>query len=606
MAQAKENNPAPRAKAPAAPKAAAANGTAPAGEKRTRPTTRRPYYNRRPRRAQQPKEAATPIHIYPLGGLGEVGKNMTVYECNGDMIIVDCGLVFPDSEMFGVDMVIPDFTFVVQNKDKIKGLLITHGHEDHIGSIPYLLQKFDLPIYGTRLTCGLIKNKLEEFGLAGKTKFVEIVPRQKIKLGCFTVEPIHVNHSIPDAVAFAIDSPAGTIIQTGDFKIDYTPLACGPTDLATLSEYGQKGVLALLSDSTNAERPGFTATEQKVAAGVRSLFARARNKRIIIATFASNIYRVQQIIDLAVEDGRKVAFSGRSMVNNTAMAQELGYMHIPEGTLISIDEINQYPPEQVVLVTTGSQGEPLSALSRMASCSHRQVRVGPGDFIIISAKPIPGNEKSVTKIVNGLLLLGAEVIYESMYDVHVSGHACQEEQKLMLTLTRPKYFLPVHGEYKQLKKHAITAASLGIPTSNILIAENGSNIILSQDEMKLGEPVTAGAVMVDGLGVGDVGNLVLRERQLLGGDGVVVVVLVLDEETGEVIHGPDMISKGFVFEQQFSHLLEDAKCLVLDHLETSPRLGIPRLGDRIRSSLRSFFRKVVGRDPVVVPVITEV
>ena len=306
MAQTKENNPAPRAKAPAAPKAAAANGTVPAGEKHTRPTTRRPYYNRRPRRAQQPKEAATPIHIYPLGGLGEVGKNMTVYECNGDMIIVDCGLVFPDSEMFGVDMVIPDFTFVVQNKDKIKGLLITHGHEDHIGSIPYLLQKFSLPVYGTRLTCGLIKNKLEEFGLAGKTKFVEIVPRQKIKLGCFTVEPIHVNHSIPDAVAFAIDSPAGTIIQTGDFKIDYTPLACGVTDLSTLSEYGQRGVLALLSDSTNAERPGFTATEQKVAAGVRSLFARARNKRIIIATFASNIYRVQQIIDLAVEDGRKV------------------------------------------------------------------------------------------------------------------------------------------------------------------------------------------------------------------------------------------------------------------------------------------------------------
>ena len=498
MAQTKENNPAPRAKAPAAPKAAAANGTAPAGEKHTRPTTRRPYYNRRPRRAQQPKEAATPIHIYPLGGLGEVGKNMTVYECNGDMIIVDCGLVFPDSEMFGVDMVIPDFTFVVQNKDKIKGLLITHGHEDHIGSIPYLLQKFDLPIYGTRLTCGLIRNKLEEFGLAGKTKFVEITPKQKIKLGCFTVEPIHVNHSIPDAVAFAIDSPAGTIIQTGDFKIDYTPLACGVTDLSTLSEYGQRGVLALLSDSTNAERPGFTATEQKVAAGVRSLFARARNKRIIIATFASNIYRVQQIIDLAVEDGRKVAFSGRSMVNNTAMAQELGYMHIPEGTLISVDELNQYPPEQVVLVTTGSQGEPLSALSRMASCSHRQVRVGPGDFIIISANPIPGNEKSVTKIVNGLLLLGAEVIYESMYDVHVSGHACQEEQKLMLTLTKPKYFLPVHGEYKQLKKHALTAASLGIPTSNILIAENGSNVILSQDEMKLGEPVTAGQLKAVG------------------------------------------------------------------------------------------------------------
>ena len=477
------------------------NMTSPAAEGRAQQRARRPMY-KRPRRPQPPKGgAAVPIHIYPLGGLGEVGKNMTVYECCGDMIIVDCGLVFPDSEMYGIDMVIPDFTFVLQNKDKIKGLLITHGHEDHIGSIPYLLQKLDLPVYGTKLTLGLIRNKLEEFNLAGRTRFVEIVPKQKLHLGCFTVEPIHVNHSIPDAVAFAIDTPAGVVIQTGDFKIDYTPLACGPTDLATLAEYGRRGVLALLSDSTNAERPGFTATEQKVAAGVHNLFTQARNKRIIIATFASNIYRIQQIIELAVQEGRKVAFSGRSMVNNTAMAQELGYMHIPEGTLISVDELNRYAPEEVVLITTGSQGEPLSALSRMASCSHRQVRVGPGDFIIISANPIPGNEKSVTKIVNGLLLLGAEVIYESMYDVHVSGHACQEEQKLMLTLTQPKYFLPVHGEYKQLKKHALTAASLGIPHSNILIAENGSNVILTQDEIKLGEPVTAGAVMVDGLGV---------------------------------------------------------------------------------------------------------
>ena len=589
MAQTKEQNHAP----------AAANAS---GEKRPR-TSGRPHYTRRPRRPQQPKEAATPIHIYPLGGLGEVGKNMTVYECCGDMIIVDCGLVFPDNDMFGVDMVIPDFTFVVQNKDKIKGLLITHGHEDHIGSIPYLLQKFDLPIYGTRLTCGLIKNKLEEFGLAGKTKFVEITPKQKIKLGCFTVEPIHVNHSIPDAVAFAIDSPAGTIIQTGDFKIDYTPLACGPTDLATLSEYGQKGVLALLSDSTNAERPGFTATEQKVAAGVRSLFARAQNKRIIIATFASNIYRVQQIIDLAVEDGRKVAFSGRSMVNNTAMAQELGYMHIPEGTLISIDEINQYPPEQVVLVTTGSQGEPLSALSRMASCSHRQVRVGPGDFIIISAKPIPGNEKSVTKIVNGLLLLGAEVIYEGMYDVHVSGHACQEEQKLMLTLTRPKYFLPVHGEYKQLKKHAITAASLGIPTSNILIA------ILSQDEMKLGEPVTAGAVMVDGLGVGDVGNVVLRDRKHLSEDGLVIIVATVDSKTGKVLAGPDLVSRGFVYVRENESLMDGAQSIVetaLDRCVDEHVRDWNSVKTRVREALSSYIYRRTKRSPMILPILMEV
>ena len=570
---------------------------------------RRPMYTRRPRRPQPPKGgAAVPIHIYPLGGLGEVGKNMTVYECCGDMIIVDCGLVFPDSEMYGIDMVIPDFTFVLQNKDRIKGLLITHGHEDHIGSIPYLLQKLDLPVYGTKLTLGLIRNKLEEFNLAGRTRFVEIVPRQKIHLGCFTVEPIHVNHSIPDAVGFAIDSPAGVVIQTGDFKIDYTPLACGPTDLTTLAEYGQRGVLALLSDSTNAERPGFTATEQKVAAGVHNLFTQARNKRIIIATFASNIYRIQQIIDLAVQEGRKVAFSGRSMVNNTAMAQELGYMHIPEGTLINIDELNRYAPDEVVLITTGSQGEPLSALSRMASCSHRQVRVGPGDFIIISANPIPGNEKSVTKIVNGLLLLGAEVIYESMYDVHVSGHACQEEQKLMLTLTKPKYFLPVHGEYKQLKKHALTAASLGIPHSNILIAENGSNVILTQDEIKLGDPVTAGAVMVDGLGVGDVGSIVLRDRKHLAEDGLIVVVATINARTRKLVSGPDIISRGFVYVREAEDMINGARDAAKGALEDSISNGVrdwTTLKNRMKDEVSRYVYNKTKRSPMILTVIQE-
>ena len=584
---------------------------APKAEAKAADARRKPFYSRtrRPQQKQKSGPAAIPLHIVPLGGLGEVGKNITLYECQGDMLIVDCGLVFPDSDMFGVDLVIPDFTYVVQNKDKIKGVVITHGHEDHIGALPYLLKQVNLPIYATRLTIGLIKNKLEEHGLLGRTKLVEITPRRKFKLGCFSIDPIHVNHSIPDAVAFAIECPAGIVIQTGDFKIDYTPLACGPTDLATLSEYGQKGVLALLSDSTNAERPGFTATEQKVAAGVRSLFARAQNKRIIIATFASNIYRVQQIIDLAVEDGRKVAFSGRSMVNNTAMAQELGYMHIPEGTLISIDEINQYPPEQVVLVTTGSQGEPLSALSRMASCSHRQVRVGPGDFIIISAKPIPGNEKSVTKIVNGLLLLGAEVIYEGMYDVHVSGHACQEEQKLMLTLTRPKYFLPVHGEYKQLKKHAITAASLGIPTSNILIAENGSNIILSQDEMKLGEPVTAGAVMVDGLGVGDVGNVVLRDRKHLSEDGLVIIVATVDSKTGKVLAGPDLVSRGFVYVRENESLMDGAQSIVetaLDRCVDEHVRDWNSVKTRVREALSSYIYRRTKRSPMILPILMEV
>ena len=601
MAQAKENTTA---------SATERRPQGPGADARAQQRARRPLY-KRPRRPQpqQKGSAAVPIHIYPLGGLGEVGKNMTVYECCGDMIIVDCGLVFPDSEMYGVDMVIPDFTFVLQNRDRIKGLLITHGHEDHIGSIPYLLQKLDLPVYGTKLTLGLIRNKLEEFNLAGRTRFVEIVPRQKIHLGCFTVEPIHVNHSIPDAVGFAIDSPAGVVIQTGDFKIDYTPLACGPTDLTTLAEYGQRGVLALLSDSTNAERPGFTATEQKVAAGVHNLFTQARNKRIIIATFASNIYRIQQIIDLAVQEGRKVAFSGRSMVNNTAMAQELGYMHIPEGTLINIDELNRYAPDEVVLITTGSQGEPLSALSRMASSSHRQVRVGPGDFIIISANPIPGNEKSVTKIVNGLLLLGAEVIYESMYDVHVSGHACQEEQKLMLTLTRPKYFMPVHGEYKQLKKHALTAASLGIPHSNILIAENGSNVILTQDEIKLGEPVTAGAVMVDGLGVGDVGNVVLRDRKHLSEDGLVIIVATVDGKTGRVLAGPDLVSRGFVYVRENEGLMDGAQNAVEAALNRCVEEHVRdwnSVKTRMREALSSYIYRRTKRSPMILPVLMEV
>ena len=457
---------------------------------------------------------------------------------------------------------------------------------------------------------GLIKNKLEEHGLASSAIFHEIRPRQKVTLGCFTVEPIHVNHSIPDSLAFAIDCPAGVVIHTGDFKVDYTPLSGDAvTDLPTIAEYGRRGVLALLADSTNAERPGFTATEQTVAEGVRRLFAKAGKRRIIVATFASNIYRVQQIIDLAIESGRKVAVSGRSMVSNTEMAKELGYLHAPDNVLITIDEINKYPPEKVVLITTGSQGEPLSALSRMAQASHRQVRVGPGDFIIISANPIPGNEKSVTKIVNGLLLLGAEVIYESMYDVHVSGHACQEEQKLMLTLTRPKYFLPVHGEYKQLKKHALTAASLGIPTSNILIAENGSNVILTKDEIKLGEPVTAGAVMVDGLGVGDVGNVVLRDRKHLSEDGLVIIVATVDSKTGKVLAGPDLVSRGFVYVRENESLMDGAQSIVENALDRCVEEHVRdwnSVKTRVREALSSYIYRRTKRSPMILPILMEV
>lgn len=570
---------------------------------------RRPYYRKRPAKAAKSDAPATQLHIYPLGGLGEVGKNMTLYECEGDMIIVDCGSVFPDEEMYGIDLVIPDMTFVEQNIDKIRGLIITHGHEDHIGSIPYLLKRFNVPIYGTRLTCGLIRNKLEEFNLAGTAQFHEILPKQKFQLGCFTIEPIHVNHSIPDAVAFAIESPAGVVIQTGDFKIDYTPLADGVTDLSTFAEYGNKGVLALLSDSTNAERPGFTATEQKVSASFHALFREARNKRIIIATFASNLYRVQQIINIAMEEGRKVAFNGRSMVNNTAMAQELGYIHIPDEALIDIEQVNKYPPEQVVLITTGSQGEPLSALSRMAQNSHRNVHVGPGDFIIISATPIPGNEKSVTKIVNGLLRLGAEVIYERMYDVHVSGHACQEEQKLILSLTKPKYFLPVHGEYKQLKKHALTAAGVGIPPENILIAENGEHVILSQDGVKLGEPVTAGAVLVDGLGVGDVGNVVLKDRKHLSDDGLVIMVATVDSASGKVIAGPDLISRGFVYVRENEELMDGAKEVVEMTLDRCTRERVrdwASVKTRVREALSSYIYRKTKRSPMILPILMEV
>ena len=554
---------------------------------------------------------AEKLKIISLGGLNEIGKNMTVYEYGGDIIVIDVGMGFPDDDMYGIDVVIPDFSYLIKNKDRIRGIFLTHGHEDHIGSLPYLLKKFNVPIYAARLTIGLIKNKLEEHGLASSAVFHEIRPRQKVKLGCFTVEPIHVNHSIPDALAFAIECPAGVVIHTGDFKVDYTPLSGDAvTDLSTIAEYGRKGVLALLSDSTNAERPGFTATEQTVAEGVRGLFGKAGKRRIIVATFASNIYRVQQIIDLAIESGRKVAVSGRSMVSNTEMARELGYLHAPDNVLIPIEEINKYPPEKVVLITTGSQGEPMSAMYRMAYGSHKQVEVGPNDKIILSASPIPGNEESVYSLINELMRRGAEVVYDRQAELHVSGHACQEEQKLMLTLAHPQYFLPVHGEFKQLKRHAETAEHLGyIPKQNIYIAENGQNIRLSADGMTVENTVTAGAVMVDGYGVGDVGNVVLRDRHHLSEDGIIIVTAAVDGSTGQVLSGPDLVSRGFVYVRESEELMDGARMQVemaLDRSLSDNMHDWASVKARVREALSSYIYRKTKRSPMILPILLEV
>ncbi|MDL2324859.1 ribonuclease J [Ruminococcaceae bacterium OttesenSCG-928-A16] len=584
----------PNAAKPAAPAAPKNNGRRPG------------FYAPRPRRQKQ-EEAAVGMKIYPLGGLGEIGKNMTVYECNDDMMIVDCGSLFPDSDMYGIDLVIPDFTFIDQNRDKIRGIAITHGHEDHIGALPYLLREINLPIFATRLTIGLIENKLEEHGLRSSADLRLITVGEKFKMGCFTIDPIHVNHSIPDAVAFAIDCPAGIVIQTGDFKIDFTPIGGPPIDLATFAEYGEKGVLALLSDSTNAERPGMSTSESKVNDGLQTLFARATKSRIIIATFASNLYRVQQIVDLAMQYGRKVAISGRSMINNTQMARELGYLKAPQEVFIEVEQINKYPPEQVALITTGSQGETLSALSRMAGGSHRQVRVGPGDFIIISATPIPGNEKMVTRVVNGLLKLGAEVIYEKMYEVHASGHACQEEQKTILNLVKPQYFIPVHGEYKHLKRHAMIGETMGIPHANILVADTGDTIQLSKKGVSLGDVVPAGAVMVDGLGVGDVGSVVLRDRRLLSQDGIVVLAASVDSASGQLVSAVELFSRGFVYVRDSEELLEETRHAVQRVLENNDgHRDINSLKTRMRETASSLLYKRTKRSPMILPVLTEV
>ncbi|MBP0974175.1 MAG: ribonuclease J [Oscillospiraceae bacterium] len=560
-----------------------------------------------PRRTHE--QHRTPVRIIPLGGLNEIGKNMTVFECANDMFILDCGLAFPDAEMPGVDIVIPDFTYVERNKDKLRGIVITHGHEDHIGGLAYLLKKVNAPVYGSAMTIGLIKHKLEEHGLLNKVSLNVIESRKTVKMGCMAVEFIKVNHSIPGSMGMAIHTPAGVLVHTGDFKVDYTPIDGGPIDLARFGELGSRGVLALMADSTNAERPGYTQSERKVGDSFEKLFVKAGNRRIIIATFSSNIHRVQQIVNMAAKNGRKIAVLGRSMINVITTALELGYLDVPKNTIIDIENMNQYPPEQIVLITTGSQGEPMSALTRMAMHDHKKVNITPMDFIIISATPIPGNEKHVTKVVNELLKSGAEVIYESMYEVHVSGHACQEELKLMLALVKPKFYIPMHGEYKHLVKAKGLAMEMGIPKENILLASIGNVIETDGTNLQIVSQAPAGRVLVDGLGVGDVGSIVLRDRKHLAEDGLIIIVVGINRASGEVVSGPDIISRGFVYVREAEELMEQAKqllchtlaeCSVYELKEWAP------LKTKLRDALSDYIFEQTKRSPMILPIIMEV
>ena len=579
-------------------------------ERSERPERSRRDNGQRTSQKKQPREVRyAPVKFTALGGLNEIGKNLYVYECCNDMFIVDCGLAFPDEDMPGVDLVVPDFTYLEKNKDRFRGIVITHGHEDHIGALPYLLKKVNVPIYGTRLTLGLVEGKLKEHNLLSQASLNVVEPRQNVRMGCMSVEFIRVNHSIPDACALAIHTPAGVIVHTGDFKVDYTPIEGGIIDLARFGELGNRGVLALMSESTNAERPGYTKSERSVGESFKNLFNSAEGKRIIIATFSSNIHRIQQIIDQAIIHDRKVAISGRSMQNVIAKAVELNYVRIPEGMLIDIEDVNKYPPEKVVLITTGSQGEPLSALSRMSSGDHRQVTITPMDFIIISATPIPGNEKLVTKVVNELMKQGAEVIYESMYEVHVSGHACQDELKMMISLTKPKFFIPIHGEYKHLKKHSKLAIGMGIPEDHIFIADLGQVLETDGVEMKFTGTVPSGRVMVDGYGVGDVGSVVLRDRKHLAEDGVMIIVATIDRETGNVLAGPDIVSRGFVYVRESEALLDEAKQLMKQVMDNCRDRNIREWGNiksAMRDALSDYIYSKTKRSPMILPIIMEV
>jgi len=547
------------------------------------------------------------LQIIPLGGLGEIGKNMTVVRYGNDIIVIDSGLSFPEDEMLGIDLVIPDITYLLDNRDYVKAIVLTHGHEDHIGALPYVLKQLNLPVYGTRLTLGILEGRLKENGVSSSS-LVAVKPGDQIQIGCFKVGFIKVSHSIPDAVGLSIKTPIGTVVHTGDFKLDQTPVDGRVTDFHRFAELGDQGVLVMLADSTNAERPGFTASERVVGATFDDAFRKARD-RIIIATFSSNVHRIQQAIDTACKFKRKVAILGRSMVNVANIALELGYLNAPEGVLIDIDEINNYPASQIVIMTTGSQGEPMSALSRMAMSDHKKVDIVPGDTIIISATPIPGNEKMVSRTIDFLLRQGAEVIYEAASGIHVSGHASQEELKFMHNLLRPKFFIPVHGEYRHLVKHAKLAQDLGMPRDNIFVAENGQVLEFTAEKGVMNGKVTAGKVLVDGLGVGDVGNIVLRDRRQLSQDGILIVVVTMDKQRGCVVAGPDIVSRGFVYVRESEQLMEEAKDKVKQSLEKFETGGVTEwatIKSGVRDALSKFLYERTRRRPMILPIIMEI
>ncbi|NLB33208.1 MAG: ribonuclease J [Tissierellia bacterium] len=547
------------------------------------------------------------LKVIPLGGLGEIGKNTTVIEYNNNIIVIDSGMAFPEDEMLGIDIVIPDITYLVKNKDKVKGIILTHGHEDHIGSIPYFLKKLNVPIYGTKLTLGLVENKLLEHKLE-EVSLNPINAGETFNLGCFKITPVRVNHSIPDAVAFAIDTPIGMVVHTGDFKIDYTPINEEVIDLGKFAELGKKGVLLAMSDSTNVERPGFTESEKTIGQKFMEIFKNC-DSRIIVASFASNIHRLQQVIDAAVVNERKVAISGRSMINAIKVSQELGYLNAPEGTIINVNELKSLKDSEIVILTTGSQGEPMSALTRMANNDHKKIQIKAGDLVIISANPIPGNEKTVSRVINMLYEKGANVLYDALTQVHVSGHARRDELKLMLTLLKPKFFIPVHGEFRHLMQHAKLANQLGVPESNTVIGSNGDVFELTSKSIVKNSTVISGNILVDGLGVGDVGNIVLRDRRLLSENGLIIVVLSTEKGTGKVLAGPEIVSRGFIYVRENIDLIEESKNVVRKALEKCDDTKVKEWNNIkmiIKDSLSSFIYERIKRSPMILPIIVEV